>query len=164
VGSWTAKWKIHHIRYTNAGEEITINYGFGRGFDTGKNIIGDIVAEGRPIMGAERADVTHPVSEGNSDSHASATPANKKRVIRKTFTHEEAALLFEDLPHNIYFFRIYHQETCLRKLYLRYQPFKRGLLRSIRFGKVLIEAFQIVSGHGDLARAKRFALAYLSYR
>ena len=40
--------KIRLIRNINAGEEITINYRFGRGFDTGKNIIGDIVA-GREI-------------------------------------------------------------------------------------------------------------------
>lgn len=105
--------------------------------------------EGKSIMGVARADVTQPISEGNSDSHASATPAKKERAIRKNFRHEEAALLREDLPHNISFFRIYHQGACLRKLYLRYQLFKRGLLRSTRFGEVLIETFQIVGGHGD---------------
>ena len=56
--------------------------------------------------------------------------------------------------------RKFHPETCLRKLYFCFEFFDQKEYCATFANFLLMEPFQIVGAHGNLARAKFFAKMY----
>ncbi|KAE9368533.1 SET domain-containing protein [Stipitochalara longipes BDJ] len=147
--SWNDKLQlgiVHAVCDIKAGDEVTINYGFE-------------MYQCRSYHIRERFGF---ICLCDTCERETSLPRDSDSGVHLRLRDEQVALLNEKfLITNPSSCRKYHPETCLRKLYWQYQYFKKRGYQDSRVNKILMEAFQILAGHGDLARALHFAERYL---
>jgi hypothetical protein len=140
------KGTIHVVCDIKEGDEITVNYGFEK-----FQCRSDHIREQYGFTCLCDTCTEETSSRLGSDSE-----------IHPKLRDEEVAVLDEDfLIENPLSCIRAHPETCLRRLYWRYQYFQDRGYQGSRLSRVLLEAFRIMVAHSDLARAKYFARRYL---
>ena len=140
------KGTIHVVCDIEEGDEITINYGFEK-----FHCRSDHIRKQYGFTCLCDTCIGETSSRPDSDSG-----------FHLRLKDEEVAILNEDfLIENPAACIKYHPETCLRRLYWRYQFFQNRGYQGSGLSRVLLEAFRIVVAHSDLARAKHFARRYL---
>jgi len=147
--SWNDKLKmgtVYAVCDIKAGDEITINYGYEMYQCRSDHIRGKFGF----------------ICLCNTCMMQTSLRRDAASGMHLKLRDEEVALLNESfLITSTSSCRKYHPETCLRKLYWRYQHFKNQGYQDSRVNNILLEAFQILAGHEDTARALYFAKRYL---